>query len=459
MLDIVRSAAPPLMPLPILAAVTGISLVIWAYCLRHQQYAVTVFVVVAIGLRYVVSAFHFVTFDPIFLGLSINALLSIAVVALGLLLIDIRLLLFKVFAPVYGLIFIVLLSGLLNAEIEGALDLTIKLAYFVVLTLVILASLERIGAQESYRLIQLAFILPIGLQLLSIVMGLGKATENDGSVSYIGGFNHEAAFSIVLMTFTTLVTFMTSGSTWRRNGFFSLGVFGIIMANYRTTLLAVLPIIMNRIVFGAAHKFVPRQRAIVLFWAIPIMAGLLVVAGVFFQDRFAEVAVAFERSSDLLGDPSEFTEADKKILSGRLFLWSRYINGYVLGTDLQIILGRGPGSWESAFGTYAHNTAISTLYELGPMGVAAMFAVWGVLFAKCWGCPRGPRRQTLIAAHIGFFILNQATMPHWLIEGGILYAIICAATIHAARSTVSLRHDTQQQPLATRSASPNFHPT
>jgi hypothetical protein len=54
----------------------------------------------------------------------------------------------------------------------------------------------------------------------------------------------------------------------------------------------------------------------------------------------------------------------------------------------------------------------------------------------------GPR-ASLIAAHIGFIILNMATMPHWMIEGDILYGIICGYTFYyrlrPAEARVSLR--------------------
>jgi hypothetical protein len=43
----------------------------------------------------------------------------------------------------------------------------------------------------------------------------------------------------------------------------------------------------------------------------------------------------------------------------------------------------------------------------------------------------GPRGR-LLAAHFSFFLLNMATMPHWMIEGDLLYGIICGYTLFLA---------------------------
>ena len=36
------------------------------------------------------------------------------------------------------------------------------------------------------------------------------------------------------------------------------------------------------------------------------------------------------------------------------------------------------------------------------------------------------------AVGISFFLLNMATMPHWMIEGNILYGVICGYTLYRA---------------------------
>jgi hypothetical protein len=41
----------------------------------------------------------------------------------------------------------------------------------------------------------------------------------------------------------------------------------------------------------------------------------------------------------------------------------------------------------------------------------------------------GPKGK-LLAAHASFLLLNMATMPHWTIEGNLLYGIICGYTFY-----------------------------
>jgi len=46
----------------------------------------------------------------------------------------------------------------------------------------------------------------------------------------------------------------------------------------------------------------------------------------------------------------------------------------------------------------------------------------------------GPERKIiLVAAHLSFIVMNMATMPHWLIEGNVLYGILCGYTLYERR--------------------------
>jgi hypothetical protein len=63
------------------------------------------------------------------------------------------------------------------------------------------------------------------------------------------------------------------------------------------------------------------------------------------------------------------------------------------------------------------------------MGVAALLATWGVFFAMTWGLRDRVARLRLMAAQIGFLTLNMATMPHWQIEGNIMFAAIQACLL------------------------------
>jgi hypothetical protein len=140
---------------------------------------------------------------------------------------------------------------------------------------------------------------------------------------------------------------------------------------------------------------------------------------------------------DLIKPPSEFSRSDDDLMSGRARIWSEYVYAYLAGTDLQILLGFGANSWVSAFpGSYAHNTLVSQLYECGILGVLSLLYLWTSMFLAVLRTRRGPRTK-LIAAHLSFVMLNLATMPLWMIEGYIFYAVICGYTLYLLKPQTS----------------------
>ena len=170
-----------------------------AALLRYKD-APTRFLVLALWLRYLLSAFHQFTYPPIAGGLSLNAMASITLTAIGFLVIERRLLLLKAFGGVYLVIVATVVSAIINdpAEVVGSLT---KWGYFIVLTAAAFEALGRHGSGAVFRTLIVAFLPPLALQALSVVVGLGKFSTSDNSICYIGGYNHEAAFSIIVLTF------------------------------------------------------------------------------------------------------------------------------------------------------------------------------------------------------------------------------------------------------------------
>ena len=102
---------------------------------------------------------------------------------------------------------------------------------------------------------------------------------------------------------------------------------------------------------------------------------------------------------------------------------------YLDGSILNLAFGFGPDSWEDVFTRYAHNTFISSLYEIGAVGLASMIVLFVSNFRFAFGSVP-EHRLLVVSAHVGFLILNLATMPLWLIEGNILLALTLAYTLH-----------------------------
>lgn len=430
----------PALPAPVHFGLALVFTGILALVLLRAERNVERFVIVALWLRYMMAAFPAITYKPVAAGLSLNALGSVAIIAAGIVFIDLRRLGWAVFLPIYVLLAIIGTSAFVNGIPFAAINSLLKWLYLLVVMLTFLHALEGRAPGRFVVLLATAFIPPLGYQLASIALGVAKASEADGSASYIGGYNHEAAFSIILLTFVFVISIAGAMKTWTRTGAIMLGVFGILTANYRTTLLAALPIVSNFLVARTSRSFVARQRPLIFVILLPLAMLVFVVFANALAERFADISIVLRDSLDLIKAPVEFTAEEKAIFSGRMYIWSSYVSAYLKGSQLQLLFGFGPDAWETRFAHYAHNTVVSYLYEFGPFGAVTVVVIWTVFALRALAA-EAPLRGALLSAHVGFLVLNIATMPHWLIEGDILYALICGYTLFATRckATVASR--------------------
>jgi len=279
--------------------------------------------------------------------------------------------------------------------------------------------------------------LPILLQICSIVLNVPKAGEADGSVSYIGGYNHEQLFSMILAGCFVVASFATQIRRWVKVAVSMVSLVGIAIANYRTTILGMAPLVVAQLLSGVPAAMKASQRPFVR--TAMIMFGVigLVAVGTADPTRFADIGTVVSKGTSIIKPPETFSSDDRRVLSGRPYIWSNYIYAYEKGKPIQKVFGFGPDSWSTLFDFYAHNTLVSYLYELGVLGVAAILLLWGTMLAVAWRVQRTLRAQVL-AAHASFFLLNMATMPHWQIEGNILYGLICGYTLAKARARRSV---------------------
>jgi hypothetical protein len=406
--------------------VLAVLLCVVLYRSRVRQEAFSIFVP---WFRYVVSTYHTITFQPAVAGLSWNALGSSGIFVLGLLTVKPRDFALKLLLPCYFLMGVVALSGLANRDIGGTIDSIVKLGFLVVLSLSFYEALGQVGEKRATTRLLWAFVPPLVFQVFSVVFGIAKATETDGSTSYIGGYNHEAAFSIILATCLFVSAIATSLNRWLRFGILVACIVGILLANYRTTILAVAPLIVAQFSSDVLGRFNRRQRTVIGIFVGFFSVMIVCIAGWVLRDRFADLATVLESGTELMKRPELYTRAEVQMLSARPYIWSYYIYGYLDGGTLQHLIGFGGDSWDGVFLKYAHNTLVSSLYEYGIAGVIAFPYLWlSMLFAAMR--VRHPARAKLVGAHLSFMLLNMATMPHWMIEGDILYGLICGYTFH-----------------------------
>lgn len=422
----------PSLPAYLLAPVAALSAILILWTMVRMRHRAGAFVIGSAWLRYIMQAFHSITYAPVAAGMSANALGSIGIFMVGLLAIDWRHLALRLMIPFYVMIAIALVSALGNGDIgPGLFTVLTKYGYLIVITLSVFAAMRSAQGGDAFLISLLWAFAPVAVfQLLSIVLGVGKATETDvTAVSYIGGFNHEAVFSVILATCLTVACLAERLNRQVRTGIVLACVIGIVLANYRTTLVAIVPLLLAYFGFSTLQRFPLRDRPFVVSALIVLIAVALGLASLMFAERFGDVGVAASGDVNFFKPAEQYTVEESRLLSGRPRIWSMYIHGWLDNDLVEYIIGAGPESWNKEFTVYAHNTLINYLYEYGVVGVAGILFLWFSMLAAALRV-RHRQRGTLVGAHLSFLMLNMSTMPMWMIEGNILYGIICGYTFY-----------------------------
>lgn len=405
---------------------TGITLLILVKHINTGCNKYLVFVLLAIWSRMALSAFHSFTFPPIIGGFSLNALSSIMVVAFGIFILPSKVFLLNKFFPLYLFLCIVLMSALLNGEITGLVLVLVKWGYFLTITSALVLSMTQVGSDKTLSPLLKTFYLPISLLVLSILLGESKATENDGSTSYIGGYNHEAAFSMVVVSFSLICACISKSTLNMRTSLFFLSVVLLVFVNYRTAMLTVLPILIVFTFASVASRLERKYIMPVVFIMMIFSYFVVSLFSVGFLERFSDVSLVVSSFEELIKAPVYYTELEKDIFSARAYLWSQYVYEWSISGSAQFWFGNGPESWKGVFSKYAHNTYISSLYEHGLVGLLCLIYFFLKILIEAFSIDDKLTRLNLIGFICGFLIMNFATMPLWNIEGLILLSILCS---------------------------------
>lgn len=422
------AGSPPLPAFVVLPAMMLYLVLIVLVAMRGS--ASTSFLVITFAVRLAMSAQPHFSYSSSPAGLSWNALASVLLVAVGILLLHRSRAVPLILVPIAPLAMVVVASLLLNRDVSGGVESLVKYAYFAIIALTAYDAFMADGPGKVLSRLVFTFTLPLALQAASLVLHIAKATESDGSASYIGGYNHEASFSIILLTGLLVAALHPALKSRYKLGIAAICIGGIVAANYRTAIIAAGPLLLGLFLTSVIAAVPPRQRAVAGILGVLLILSAVPIIPHIAGDRFDTITVLVSEPEVLTKAPAEFDKADRAIMSGRLFLWSQYMNAWRHGSKRQHMLGFGANSWEGVYRYYAHNTLVSTLYELGILGVAAMLLLWLWMLGIALSVP-GPMRVMLVMAHLGFLLLNQATMPIWMIEGLLFYGLLCGFTVYA----------------------------
>ena len=377
-----------------------------------------------IWLRYFLSAYHEFTFPPVLSGLSINALVSIIVVIAGLFIVPKRFWRMKQLVPVYLFLCCIAVSSVISGQYVAFISVLTKWLYFLVIALLTYFVMMRHGQKQVFSFILIALSLPMILLVCSLIFGVAKETEGDGSVSFIGGYNHEAAFSIVVFTFMNILILLDKNSIKFQIPLIIFSMFSLVMVNYRTTLLAAIPVFF--VFFWARSITSVEKSQRILFLFILFIVMVLVCATLFpmVSERFSDIAIVIENFRELFKSDLYYSDDEQDLFSARLYIWSQYLTQFFESESVVWIFGFGPDSWKYNFEKYAHNTFVSYLYEFGFFGLITFCAILFTLFWKLSTVKFSSVHYRLLASHVGFLVVNLATMPLWQIEGVIFYGLL-----------------------------------
>lgn len=431
MLDAFSPELPAALLYPITAA---LAVMLW-FVLRRVEGNAARFVIAAMWLRYVMPLYHDVTFRPIIGDFSLIALVTTGLFAIGCLIIPPRRWMLKALGPVYVLLAVTTLSGLLNAQFAGLVNTLIKWGFFLVILLGVYEAVRRLGPDKISAFLLWALLPPLVFQAVSFALGVAKHSEGDGSLSFIGGYNHESAFSIVMITGICVAAFATRLNAWVRNALVVAFLLGLYLANYRTAILAVAPIAVAYFTAQSASWFRSRERVIVGGVMLGFAALGVAAVGFLMRERFADFATIVQ-GAPIFQSPQDFTASERALFSSRLYLWSQYLDAFSHGGLAHQFFGFGPDAWRNTFPLYAHNTFISALYETGVLGAGALLYLWGAMAMATLRVEDNLARMKLMAAHATFILVNMATMGQWMLEGLILYAFVCGMTLVQARARI-----------------------
>lgn len=422
-------AGPPL-PNWFLLPATGIFALLSIYFIMNTRGRAARFLMFACSLRFTLGSLQAFTYHEVIPGVKWVALGSLAIVGVGALVLEKRRFLAPPFYPVAAICLVMLTSSIVNGSIVTGIDPIVRFLIFAVIGVAVWQALETGGSAVLKRLL-LVFIQPLTYQIASIVLGVAKSGETDGSISYIGGFYHEELFSLICATCFFVAIFAGKLGKYSRLAICMAALTAVWVANYRTTMLGILPLAGIAFFTALPKAFEPSQRAFARLMIIVAGVAVFGVGATLQADRFSDLADITDAAS-LIKPPETFTWADRRVLSSRPYIWSSYIYAYMDAPPLQKVIGFGPDSWQGKMPNYAHNTLISFLYEMGIVGVIAILFVWGRMFRLAISADQRSR-ALLIGGHVSFFVLNLATLPHWQVEGNILYGVLSGYTIAKAR--------------------------
>ncbi|WP_127112609.1 O-antigen ligase family protein [Shimia sediminis] len=358
-------------------------------------------------------------------GFSLVALGTIIMTAVCILAMPMRMFRVSWILPFYAIIALGALSGFLNGQYVELVSFVVTWCYFLACALLLFRAYGLHDFRVVVGCLLSVFSLPLAGQALSFALRAPKVGP-DGSFSYIGVYGHEAVFALVLMG----ALFLVAIYPWQRRrdvlGVLLLMVASFLIANYRTMIIAALPLI-TVIVIQATQ---PKRHALRKFAVIALVLLLVApeVVPRLVGDRFDEIGTLTSSSSELIKPPEEYTAREKDILSARLYIWASHLYGTTRASPVQLLIGHGPDVRAPDLTVHAHNEFLRILFEFGFVGLCLWFGVFAFQVSLVLRARECPARLPVLAGYASVFLGSLGTAFFNRPEGMIFVALLCSVT-------------------------------
>src|SRR3546814_3208008 len=162
-----------------------------------------------------------------------------------------------------------------------------------------------------------SFLPLLVFQALSLALNMPKGAEDGDGLFWSVGYNHEAAFSVALLTGFLVGVLARSAPRAVRIAFLFVTLIAILLAGYRTTILALAPLALAIFLGGLTMSVRRDQRGAMAVTATVAGVLLFAIAALLYRESFADLAAFLADPAALIKPPREFDLLERQVMSGR----------------------------------------------------------------------------------------------------------------------------------------------
>lgn len=390
------------------------------------------FLGIHISTRAILDGISYITYQGVAAGISIMQIYSIGIVLFLFVYLfvkkkEIENQLFPFIIPVALIVLSYVFSSLLNGFWLPVVENSTKWIYMLLISGFIVYALHYYKIEKVMLVLWISVLPAVFIQLHAFAMG-NSFVAAAGHVAYRGGFHHQAVLSYFLLAFTcTSIYFLISYNKLVLKAFFSLcalyGIFAIYLCGYRTTLVALIILLIITMLFYLKKANVEKK-----------ILGIIIVPIFFLVVQYLISSDLAQRLSDLIAfvqNPSAYLDFSGnakhvELMSGRINIINVMMAAFFAGSFDIYIFGYGTGYANELIGTYSHNEFLSSLVETGILGFTFfLYFIFNYILRLFYNFKFANLEESVIVGiGIGLLVMAFATMPFRDMRAMFLFGMV-----------------------------------